>query len=74
MLLFFLPVAAAIMHMIVASSVVRLFLRMILIVDAFTFNMAIAIVCVIFLTVYTLVYKITSKEYYKIVNRKEGRQ
>ena len=51
MLLFYLPVAAAIMHMIVASSVVRLFLRMILIVDAFTFNMAIAIVCVIFLVV-----------------------
>lgn len=71
MLLFFLPVAAAIMHMIVASSVVRLFLRMILIVDAFTFNMAIAIVCVIFLAVYTIVYKITSREYYKIVNRKD---
>ena len=71
MLLFYLPVAAAIMHMIVASSVVRLFLRMILIVDAFTFNMAIAIVCVIFLVVYTIVYKITSREYYKIVNRKD---
>lgn len=71
MLLFYLPVAAAIMHMIVASSVVRLFLRMILIVDAFTFNMAIAIVCVIFLVVYTIVYKITSREYYKIVNQKD---
>lgn len=43
---------------------------MILIVDTFTFNMAIAIVCVIFLVVYTIVYKITSREYYKIVNRK----
>ena len=71
MLLFYLPVAAAIMHMIVASSVVRLFLRMILIVDTFTFNMAIAIVSMIFLVIYTIVYKITSKEYYKIVNRKD---
>lgn len=74
MLLFYLPVAAAIMHMIVASSVVRLFLRMILIVDAFTFDMAIAIVSMIFLVIYTIVYKITSREYYKIVNRKEVRQ
>ena len=71
MLLFYLPVAAAIMHMIVASSVVRLFLRMILIVDTFTFNMAIAIVSMIFLVIYTIVYKITSREYYKIVNWKD---
>ena len=68
MILFSLPVGAAIMHMIVASSIVRLFLRMMLIVDAFTFNLAIAVVCLIFLAVYALVYKITSKEYYKIVN------
>ena len=68
MILFSLPVGAAIMHMIVASSIVRLFLRMMLIVDAFTFNLAIAVVCLIFLAVYAFVYKITSKEYYKIVN------
>ena len=54
--------------MMIASNIVRLFLRMMLIVDAFTFNMAIAVVCVIFLAVYALVYKVTSKEYYKIVN------
>lgn len=68
MLLFFLPVGAAMIHMIVASNVIRLFLRMILIVDALTFNAAIAVVCVIFLLVYALVYKVTSREYYKIVN------
>lgn len=68
MLLFFLPVGAAIVHMIVASNVVRLFLRMMLVVDAFTFNLAIAVVCLIFLAVYAIVYKVTSKEYYKIVN------
>ena len=68
MLLFFLPVGVAIVHMIVASNIVRLFLRMMLIVDAFTFNLAIAVVCLIFLAVYAFVYKITSKEYYKIVN------
>lgn len=68
MLLLFLPVGAAMVHMIVASNVIRLFLRMILIVDALTFNAAIAVVCVIFLLVYVLVYKVTSREYYKIVN------
>ena len=35
---------------------------------ALTFNAAIAVVCVIFLLVYALVYKVTSREYYKIVN------
>ena len=67
-LLFFLPVGAAVMHVIVASNVIRLFLRMVLMVDAWTFGMAIAAVCVIFFLVYLLVYKITSGEYYKIIN------
>ena len=49
MLLFFLPVGAAVLHMIVASTIIRLFLRMMLVVDAFTFNMAIVAVCLIFL-------------------------
>lgn len=72
MLLFYLPVAAAIMHMIVASSVVRLFLRMILIVDTFTFNMAIAIrehdlPC----DLYDCIQESLQRRYYKIVNRKD---
>ena len=70
MLLFFLPVGAAVIHMIAASHVIRMFLRMILIVDSLTFNLSIAVVCVIFLVIYALVYKITSREYYKIVNAK----
>ena len=39
----------------------------ILIVDTFTFNMAVAIVSLVFLGVYALVYRITSKQYYNIV-------
>lgn len=70
MLLFFLPVGAAVVHMTAASHVIRLFLRMVLIVDSLTFNLSIAVVCVIFLVIYALVYKITSREYYKIVNAK----
>lgn len=68
MILFFLPVLTAILHMIVASKIVRLFLRVILIVDAFTFDMSILAVALVFLIIYALVYKITSNEYYHIIN------
>lgn len=68
MILFFLPVITAIIHMAVASKIIRLFLRMVLIVDALTFNMSILVVALVFLAVYAIVYKITSLEYYKIVN------
>lgn len=67
MILFFLPVVASFIHVAVASKVLRLFLRMVLVVDGLTFAISIAIVCVIFLAVYALVYKITSGEYYRIV-------
>ena len=67
MLMFFLPVCTAIIHMMFASNILRLFLASILIVDTLTFNMAIAIVCLVFLGVYALVYSITSKQYYNIV-------
>ena len=67
MLMFFLPVCTAIVHMMFASNIVRLFMASILIVDTFTFNMAVAIVSLVFLGVYALVYRITSKQYYNIV-------
>ena len=58
------------LHMMVASNVIRLFLRMVLVVDAKTFGMAIAAVSIIFLLVYILVYYITSRTYYKIIHTK----
>ena len=67
MILFFLPVVAAMVHAVVASRVIRLFLRMVLIVDAATFFLSIVVVCAVFLVVYVIVYKITSGQYYKIV-------
>ena len=69
MLLFFLPVGTAVMHMLVAGNIVRTFLKVILIVDAVTFYKSIAVVCVLFLLVYALVYKITSIRYYNIVRK-----
>ena len=67
MLMFFLPVCTAIIHIIFASNILRLFMAAILIEDTFTFNMAVAIVSLVFLGVYALVYRITSKQYYNIV-------
>ena len=70
MILFFLPVAASIIHVIVASKVIRLFLKMVLVVDPFTFTASIAVVCLIFFIVYCVVYKITSSQYYRIIHAK----
>nr|WP_297768489.1 ABC transporter permease [uncultured Butyrivibrio sp.] len=67
MIMFFLPAVCAIIHIIFASRILRLFLAMILYVDTFTFNLAIAIVSLIFLGTYALVYHITSRQYYEIV-------
>ena len=67
MIIFFLPVVASIIHAIVASSIVRLFLNSILIVDGLTFGLSIAAACIVFFLAYTLVYAGTSKQYYDIV-------
>lgn len=67
MILFFLPVVTAIVHTIVASHIIRLFLRMMLVVDSATFAISIVVVCIIFFAVYAIVYKITSGQYYWIV-------
>lgn len=67
MILFFLPVAVAMLHIIVASKIICLFLKMVLIMDMFTFGMSLLVVCIIFFIVYALVYKVTSHQYYQIV-------
>ena len=67
MILFFMPVIAAIIHSVVATRIIRLFLRMILVVDSTVFAAAIGIVCIIFFVIYAIVYKITSGQYYRIV-------
>ncbi|MDC7280543.1 ABC transporter permease [Butyrivibrio fibrisolvens] len=66
-IIFFLPLVTAIVHMLVASKILRLFMNMLVIVDTPTFFLATLVVCLIFMGVYTLVYKITSKQYYNIV-------
>ncbi|SDI06877.1 putative ABC transport system permease protein [Pseudobutyrivibrio sp. 49] len=66
-IIFFLPVGTAIIHMLVASKILRLFMNMLVMVDTLTFFLATLAVCLIFVAVYTLVYKMTSKQYYNIV-------
>ena len=63
MLVFFLPLVAAILHSAVALKIIASCLRMIVIVHMPTFIASVAVVCVLFAIVYMVVYKITSKEY-----------
>ena len=74
MIMFFLPLAVATVHIMVASHIIRLFLRMIVYVEPWTFHLAIAGSIAIFGVVYCLVYKVTSGEYYKIVNSAEDQK
>lgn len=67
MILFFMPVCTAIIHMIVASRIVRQFLQALVYINMPTFILAFVIVCLVFFAVYTLVYRLTSKQYYEIV-------
>lgn len=68
MLLFFLPLITAIIHSAVALNIVADCLRLVIIVHMPTFVASVAITCVLFSICYGVVYKITSKEYYLIVN------
>lgn len=67
-LLFFLPLITAIIHSAVALNIVADCLRLVLIVHMPTFVASVAITCVLFSICYGVVYKITSREYYLIVN------
>lgn len=67
MLMFFLPVGTAIVHMLVATKIIRLFLSFAIVIDMTTFIIAIAVTSLLFVLVYALVYRVTSREYYKIV-------
>lgn len=68
MIMFFLPLIVAIIHAAVALKIVANCLSMVLIVHMPTFIMSVAVICVLFSICYMIVYKITSKEYYNIVN------
>ncbi len=68
MLVFFLPLFTAILHSAVALKIVANCLRMVIVVHMPTFILSVGATCVLFSLVYGIVYKITSREYYNIVN------
>ncbi|MBQ4529604.1 MAG: ABC transporter permease [Lachnospiraceae bacterium] len=68
MLVFFLPLVTAIIHSCVALPIVSKCLSLALVVNMPTFVLSVVGTCVVFSVVYMVVYKVTSKEYYKIVN------
>ena len=68
MMVFFLSLATAVVHSAVALRIVANCLRMVVTVYMPTFILSVAFTCILFSLVYMVVYKITSKEYYNIVN------
>lgn len=68
MLVFFLPLVTAVLHSAVALKIVASCLRMVIVVHMPTFILSVGFTCVLFSLVYGIVYKITSREYYNIVN------
>lgn len=68
MLVFFLPLLTAVLHSVVALKIVANCLRMVVAVHMPTFVLSVVATCIVFSLVYGIVYKITSKEYYGIVN------
>lgn len=71
MILFFLPLVVAAVHISVASHIIRLFLQMIVYVEPMTFRFAIAGSIAAFAVIYCIVYKLTSGQYFKIVDAAE---
>ncbi len=68
LLVFFLPLITAIIHSAVALKIVASCLGLVVIVHMPTFIASVAVTCVIFSMIYMVIYKITSRQYYNIVN------
>jgi len=68
MLIFFLPLVTAVIHSAVALKIVANCLRMVVIVHMPTFILSVVVTCILFSIIYAVVYKITSVEYYNLVN------
>ena len=68
LLVFFLPLVTAIIHAAVALKIVANCLKMVVIVHMPTFILSFVATCLIFSILYVIVYLLTSREYYSIVN------
>lgn len=68
LMVFFLPLVAAIIHMAFALHIVTLFIRSVVIIETPLMILCAVVTALIFSVVYCGVYGITSREYYRIVN------
>ena len=67
LLVFFLPLAAATLHILMAFSMVRKLLMLFALTDITLFILCTLATLLVFSAIYALVYSITAKSYYKIV-------
>ena len=67
LLVFFLPLAAATLHILMAFSMVRKLLMLFALTDITLFILCTLSTLLVFSAIYALVYSITAKSYYKIV-------
>ena len=70
-MVFFLPIAVAVVHVIVAFPIVKKIMAMLRLTDTKLFVLGVAGTIVVFTIAYFLVYKVTSKIYYNIVKQAE---
>lgn len=70
MIVFFLPLVTAIVHICVAARVLRMFLAILGLASSRVFWTGMAVCCLIFGIVYFVIYRLTSRVYYRIVHGK----
>lgn len=71
LLVFFLPLGTAILHNVVAFQIIRKLLKTMNFTNTQLYMMCTAVTIGVFAIFYAVVYAITAKEYYKIVNEKQ---
>lgn len=70
LIVFFLPLLTAVVHICMAARVLRMFLALLGLTDSRTFWIGMAACCLVFALVYFVIYRMTSRVYYRIVHTK----
>ncbi len=69
LIVFFLPLAAAVVHILAASNMLRNIMAVFVMTDAALTYLCIAVTTVVFALIYVLAFRATSKVYYRLVKR-----
>lgn len=70
LIVFFMPLVTAIVHICVAARVLRMFLAVLGLTSSRVFWIGMAVCCVVFGLVYYVIYRLTSRVYFQIVHGK----